>query len=170
MRRRAVDYDPATVLRLARHDVENMIGIIARRKDEDKPASFGHTNWCLTLDRMAPEVYSELRREFSAILRFSPFISADFLINYLAFGPVRRQISKDTEAALPIVLEHVLFPVLPNELLDIANRVRTDNSKLPESIVRRRIRDELDKARVRLGPISMAGLEDVDRALASKAN
>ena len=53
---------------------------------------------------------------------------------------------------------------MPKELLDIAERVRGENEGLPEYIVRRRVRDQLDKARLRLGPVSMGGLDDVERA------
>lgn len=91
-------------------------------------------------------------------------MSADFLLNYLAFGPVRRQVSKDTEAALPVILEGALLPVLPRELLNVAEKVRTDCKGLPEYVVRRKVRDALDDARRRIGPMAIAGLDEVERA------
>jgi len=35
----------------------------------------------------------------------SPVLSADFMLNYLAFGPIRRKVGKATEAYLPLTLE-----------------------------------------------------------------
>jgi hypothetical protein len=158
------DLDEMTTNRLVQHDVENMVGIIYRQSRENKTSAFGFTNWLLTLDRSAQDVYRNLHNECPALAKTSPLMSADFLLNYLAFGPARRQISKSTEAGLPVFLGSGIVPVMPKELLDIAERVRGENEGLPEYIVRRRVRDQLDKARLRLGPVSMGGLDDVERA------
>jgi hypothetical protein len=160
------DFD-LTVNRLARHDVENMIGVLAKRAGESKPAAFGFTNWWLTLDRSAPEIFERLRRQFPETIKASPLLSADFLLNYLALGPVRGRISRHTQAALPVILERVFFPMLPPELLEVADRVRTTNANLPEHVVLRRVRDNLDRARARFGPITQGGLDDIERAYAS---
>jgi hypothetical protein len=158
------EIDDLARLRLIAHDVENSVGILARRGYEVKPSGFGYTNWCLTLDRSAPAVYQQLRREFPDLVKASPFISPDFLLSYLTFGPVRRQVTKRTEAAFPVALDQMLFPVLPPELVDTAERVRAENASVAENLIRRRIRDSLDKARARLGPIASQGLDEVERA------
>ena len=51
---------------------------------------------------------------------------------------------------------------LTSELLEEAERLREEWKDLPERVVRRRIRDLLDKARRRLGPIALAGLGELD--------
>src|SRR5204862_277209 len=58
------DVDELALDRLIAHDVENLVGILARRGKETRPSAFGYTSWCLTLDRSAPQVYQQLRREF----------------------------------------------------------------------------------------------------------
>jgi hypothetical protein len=161
------EFDELARLRLVAHDVENSIGILARRGNEIRPSAFGYTNWCLTLDRSAPLIYQTLRRDFPDLVKASPFISPDFLLNYLTFGPVRRQVSKRTEAAFPVALDQMLFPVLPAELVETAEQVRSENAGLAENVIRRRVRDSLDKARARLGPIASQGLDDVERAWAA---
>ncbi len=158
------EIDENTLTRLTKHDVENMIGVLVRQQRGQKSSAFGYTNWCLTLDRSAPVVFKKLVEAYPELKRFFPFLSADFLLNYLAFGPVRRQVSKDTEAALPVILEGALVPVLPSELLAVAEKVRAECGNLPEYVVRRRVRDALDEARRRIGPMAIAGLDEVERA------
>jgi hypothetical protein len=163
------DVDETITGRLIQHDVENMVGIIYRQSRENKGSAFGFTNWFLTLDRSAPDVYRVLRSEFPDLVKSSPLLSPDFLMNYLAFGPVRRRVSKDTKAGLPVFLGNGIVPLVPKELLEIAERVRAENDKAPEYLVRRRVRDQLDKARLRLGPVSVGGLDDVERAYVGRS-
>jgi hypothetical protein len=160
----ARDVDEITANRLVLHDVENMVGIIYRQSQEHRASPFGYSNWVVTLDRSAPEVYKALKSECSDLVRSSPLMSAYFLLNYLAFGPIRQRVSKSTEAGLPVFFGSGLVPVMPNELLEIAQRVRTECRDLDESIIRRRVRDELDKARLRIGPVAIGGLDDIERA------
>ncbi len=90
-------------------------------------------------------------------------MSPDFLVNYLVFGPVRRQISKNTESTLPLILGRQLIEELPTELIDHLERIRKDNTDLPIRIVKRRIRDELDKARLRERDIARGGIHAVEQ-------
>ncbi len=158
------DLDEITARRLMEHDAENMVGVLYRQSQEHRASAFGYENWLITLDRSAPEAYRSLHDECPTLAKSSPLMSPDFLLNYLAFGPVRRRVSKATEAGLPIFLGSSIVPILPQELIEIADRVRRENAGLPEHILRRRVRDDLDKARLRIGPIALGGLDDVDRA------
>lgn len=159
-RRRApggVEVDAITLKRLVDHDVENYLGVIARR-GADTRADLSYGVWWLTLDRVAFEVPRELRVRIEARAPASPVMTPDFLVNYLVFGPVRRLVSKGTEARLPLVVELEIAEFLPAELIEVAERVRTESEGLPERIIRRRVRDAVDEAKRRRGPITEAGL------------
>lgn len=50
---------------------------------------------------------------------------------------------------------------LTPELLAEAENLREELKDLPDRVVRRRVRDHLDRARRRLGPIANAGVGDI---------
>jgi hypothetical protein len=92
-------------------------------------------------------------------------MSPDFLRNYLTFGPLRRLVPRTLEEALPVVADVQLSPYVPPELLSIANEVRLANRDLPERVIRRRVRDALDAARLRRGRLSLGGLGELKQRL-----
>jgi hypothetical protein len=157
-RRRGQDMDPTLVHTLAEHDVENYLGVLQRRRHERKSA-FGYSSWWLTLDRTAYGVGRELKKRLDGAVPSSPVMSADFLSGYLAFGPNRRRLTGSLEKRLPLSAEVVPLDLLPPELLEYAEQVRSELDGLPERIVNRRIRDSLDAARSRLGTLAQGGME-----------
>ncbi len=93
--------DPMTRARLVRHDVENYVGVLVRRrKQAEARSAFGYKSWWLTLDRAAFRVQGELVGRLKGKPPASPAISPDFMLNYLAVGPVRLRLSKRTEDTL----------------------------------------------------------------------
>lgn len=149
--------DPLLPLRLAEHDTENYVGVVAhRRKESESP--FGFTSWWLTLDHRAFEIQRELKRRGATIIPPSPVMSADFLTNYLAFGPVREKVSRAIDASLPVSLDPALVDYLTPELVQVANEVRAKATGLPEHVIRRKVRDALDAAKRRVGDITTRGL------------
>ena len=156
--------DDLTKNRLVLHDVENYLGVVQRRSKEDV-SPFGYSTWWLTLDRSAFEVSKLLEERLSSDAKIpnSPVMSADFLLNYLAIGPARRRVSKSTEFRIPVVLDRTLLEVLPHELIEHAEMLRAQAIHMPERVVRREIRDALDKAKRRLGHVTHEGLSTVER-------
>ena len=152
--------DALTIHRLARHDVENYLGVVELRRKEEVSA-LGYSAWWLTLDRSAGYVDNEIRTKLERRAPATPIMSADFLVNYLSFGPIRSKIAKHAEAALPIVLDIGFFADLPSDLLDEAERIRREAGDLPEHIVRRRVRDCLDSAKRRPGKMFRGGIQPV---------
>ncbi|MBA4193581.1 MAG: hypothetical protein C0451_03320 [Comamonadaceae bacterium] len=92
-------------------------------------------------------------------------MSADFLVNYLAFGPMRKRVTKLKESGLPLLMVIGGATQLTPELIAEAERLRAQLIDLPERVVRRQVRDHLDKAKSRIGPIAKLGMDDVDDAL-----
>jgi hypothetical protein len=153
--RGATELDPMTLSRLAQHDAENYVGVIAKRREEDLSA-LGHRAWWLTLDRTAFGVQATLRDRIHGKVPDTPTLSPDFLVNYLALGPVRSAIPKNVESNLPLLAEGI-GEFLPADILFKAEQIREESRDLPESVIRRRVRDGLDDARRRLGAIGKSG-------------
>jgi hypothetical protein len=76
-------------------------------------------------------------------------MSPDFMSKYLALGPLRMRVSKQTEKTLPAVLELSITGSLAPELLEKAKYVREQYKGLPERVIRRKVRDALDIAKAR---------------------
>jgi hypothetical protein len=157
-RREKVGFDPMLVLRLAEHDAENYIGVIQRRSAEQTTA-LGYSSWWVTLDHLAFEVRDRLAVRLGKKPPASPVMSADFLMGYLSIGPMRGLVGKDVEAAFPLSVDAGLIQHLTPELLAQADRIRDESKGDPERTIRRKVRDSLDEARRRVGPISASGLK-----------
>ena len=162
--RQAVPLDEMVITRLVEHDVECYCGVTQLRTRE-RASPFGYSAWWLTVDRQAFDLKPRLRNAMAAEPPDSPVLSADFMVNYLAFGPVRRKVGKAKEAHLPLMMELGTAGYLTPELLAEAEKLRQELKELPDRVVRRRIRDHLDRARRRLGPIAKAGVGDLDDEL-----
>ena len=162
-KRRDVDNEglnAITIDRLIQHDVENYLGVLELRRNENVSA-LGYSAWWLTLDRSAEHVDNEIRAKLEHRAPTTPVMSADFLVNYLSVGPIRSKVAKSSEAMLPIALDIGLFEELPSDLLDEAERIRQEARNLPEHIVRRRVRDCLDSAKRRPGHMVKGGIQQV---------
>lgn len=150
--------DPSTRARLVAHDVENYLGVVMRRASRgERRSAFGFKTWWLTLDGTAFRAHKELTERLSEKPPASPAISPDFMLNYLAVGPVRARLSRSTEESLPLMLNMSVLDAVPKSLLDLADTLRKELIDLPSHVVRRKIRDTLDEARRLLGPQAMAG-------------
>lgn len=154
--------DQMAITRLIQHDLECYCGVVQLRRGET-PSPFGYKAWWLTIGGEAFDLKAKLRQLMPGAPPDSPVMSADFMVNYLAFGPVRKKLGKAREAHLPLIMELTATGHLTKELLEEAERIRKEIKDLPDRLVRRQIRDYLDQARMRLGPIAHAGgarLED----------
>lgn len=157
------DFDPLVVLRLAEHDTENYLGVIVRRQQEGSSA-FGYTSWWLTLDHMAFKIASRITSSITGKAPPSPVMSADFLTNYLSFGPLRGKVAKHADGGLPIAIDPALIEYLTPELVSLANAVREGAKGMPEHVIRRKVRDAMDEARRRTGDITKNGFRVMELA------
>ncbi|UCC29364.1 MAG: hypothetical protein JSU86_14325 [Phycisphaerales bacterium] len=155
------DYDPDTLRELALHDVENYVGVLVRRKRK-QDRDYGYSAWWFTLDKIAFEMHSKLIARMTETPPDPPVLSADFFLKYLSLGPIRNRLSKDEHHRLPIAVYEDALDV-PEELLEIAERIRQENAKLPSYVIRCKIRDALDEARQEIGPHSKGGLAELKK-------
>lgn len=152
--------------RLAKHDIENCLTVLSSRMDELGRAPLGHKSWWLTLDSAAFRMLPAMEDEIARKIKHSPILSIDFLIKYLAFGPSRDKLP-DAEKNITRIFAPAIMETLPSELIDVAEKVRSDCAGLSENIIQRRIRDALDRAKSKIGAIHQGGLENMDKAILS---
>jgi hypothetical protein len=156
--------DDMAVTRLVNHDVECYSGVVhLRSKEHSSP--FGYNAWWLTVDRQAFNLKNRLRPLMVDTPPDSPVMSADFLVNYLAFGPQRKRVTKAKEANLPLLMVLGGATQLTPSLIAEAENLRSQLKDLPERVIRRQVRDHLDRARSRIGPIANLGMDEVDDAI-----
>lgn len=156
------DVDETTKLLLAKHDVENTVGVMMLRRQVDANP-MGYRHWWLTLDRVALDFSSKLRDALGRNAPLSPAISPDFMAEYLRIGQLRTAIENDQDwRNLPILTDISRYEHMPRELIERADRLRSEAADMAEHVVRRKIRDDLNGAKLRHGPEALAGIAGAD--------
>jgi len=164
-RRRSADLDPGITARLVRHDLENYLGVVERRRTEIR-SHFGYKTWWLTLDRTAFEARQQLYDRFGSDAPDSPVMSPDFMVSYLTIGPLRAQLNKAQESKLPLSVAD-LGPAedLPRALIAEAQELRAEMHDKDDRVVRRMLRERCDLERRRVGARAKGGMGLVRREL-----
>jgi hypothetical protein len=150
--------DQLTISRLAKHDTENYIGVVQKRQRETA-SPLGFSAWWLTFDRQALTVAEALRSRFGIDPPSSPVLSLDFLAQCLSLGSIRSKVPKEAAEALPMMIEPRIVSFLTKELLEEAQAIRRAMEGTAEHVIARRVRDHLDAARQRMGPLATRGVE-----------
>lgn len=151
--------DDETTRILIAHDIETYLGVIALRKEETI-SELGYRHWLLTLDQNAWAIRDVLREEFKSDTPPSPLLSLSFLLNNMTFGPSRSKADTNVKLKLPIFLDLEMSETFSQDIIQIANNVRQENEGLPEYVIRRKVRDAIDKARRRHSFVDPAGIFD----------
>ncbi len=149
-RRNTQQIDEETKRILIQHDLETYLGVIALRQNEDV-SELGYRHWLLTLDTIAWQIRDHIKDELKEKAPTSPLLSLSFLLNNMIFGPSRYLAGKANGLTLPLVLDVEMSESMPHDLLDVADKVRNENDGLPEYVIRRKVRDAIDRARRRKG-------------------
>lgn len=152
--------DDMAISRLISHDIECYAGVVQLRTQE-KDSPFGYSAWWLTVDPVTFDLKHRLRPMMVSTPPDSPVMSADFLVNYLAIGPLRNKVGKAAESRLPIMMFMGNASQLTPELIEEAGALRRKLVDLPERMIRRQVRDGLDRAKARIGPVATQGMETI---------
>lgn len=156
-KRRSEEYFSATAYRMAEHDSENYLAALAQRRRAPGASVLGYSSWFLTMDSAAWSLFDRIDQETRQKIKHAPVISLDFLLKYLAFGPRRDQIDNSGKGFSRIFTSSI-YESIPSELIEVAEQVRKESVGLPERIIQRRIRDELDRQKMTAGDAQRAGL------------
>jgi len=159
--------EQGTRSRLVAHDVENSVGVIEYRRTIG-PSPMGYLAWWLTFDRTAMKMKDHLRERLGPQAPASPVLSPDFLTQLLRLGPLRTAIEQDLRVQLPLLTDMSVNHYAPQALLDLARETREKSSSQNERVVRREVRDAVNRARQQLGPAAVGGVRAMeDRISAS---
>jgi len=74
-------------------------------------------------------------------------MSLSFLLNTISFGGHRTESCKGTEPAIPLILDIEMSESMPHDIIRLAEDVRRENEGLPDYVIRRKVRDAIDRAR-----------------------
>lgn len=165
-RRRDSDGGSLNAYRLAEHDTENYLSVLAERRIESGKSVLGYTSWLVTMDSAAWRLISKVSPSTAGVIKHSPIISLDFLLKYLSFGPRRDKIEPINKGHAR-VFSSTIYENIPADLITVAVSVRANCHGLSERLVQRRVRDELDRRKMSAGQIQQAGLDGFDAALES---
>ncbi|MFJ2480658.1 hypothetical protein ACIOWE_10310 [Pseudomonas sp. NPDC087598] len=161
-----VSLDDMAISRLVSHDIECYTGVVQKRIQE-RASPFGYSAWWLTVDRQTFDLKNRLRSMMNEPPPDSPVMSADFLVNYLAIGPLRRKVNKTDESHLPLLMILGNASQLTPELIAEAGTIREQFKDLPERLIRRHVRDGLDRAKASIGPIANQGMDAIEDLIQS---
>ncbi|MEU6214243.1 hypothetical protein ABZ891_30650 [Streptomyces sp. NPDC047023] len=157
------DWDPVVTQRLVAHDVENTVGIIELRS-RSSTSPMGHRHWLVTLDKVAFRLKRELGQRLVEAPS-SPVLSPDFLSQFLRIGPLRAAVEREQRVNLPLLVDVSRYDYLPRDLVEIADSVRSNLAGKNERLVRRGIRDALDKLRTETGIEAAGGLKAAEERI-----
>jgi hypothetical protein len=145
-RRRPAHTDEGATQLLIKNDLETYLGVIGLRQSENV-TELGYRHWLFTRDSIAWQIRDLLRDEFPNRTPPSPLLSLSFLINNLTFGENRRFTNKADLESLPLLLDVEMSESQPQDILIIADDVRMGNEGLPDYVIKRKVRDAIDRAR-----------------------
>jgi len=140
--------DASARANLIKHDVENYLGILALRHNE-QVSELGYKHWLLTLDHIAWDIRKMLREEYGDMKLSSPLLSLPYLVNSMIFGPSRTLVGKANELRLPLLLDIEMTESVTCDIVELADKVRLESQGLPEYVIRRKVRDGINSLRRR---------------------
>lgn len=153
--------DTQIMAKLVAHDVENCVGVMQLR-GSSTTSPLGYHQWFLTLDKTALNLKRRIADRLGRAIQSSPALSPDFMTQYLRLSPVRTAIERELWATLPVITDISRYEYFPKGLIDSADRIRAEMSELDERVVRRRVRDGLNKLKMQQGPEAVAGIRGME--------
>lgn len=133
-----------TIEKLIKHDQEMYIGVLSLRNTEHK-SFFGYENWLLTFDNTAWKIPKKVSEQFPQEKNNSPLIRFSFLENCMIFGK-----ANTGNQDFPIIFDFELTSDdrANNDFLAVSQKVWQNSSGKHEFIIRREIRDSIDKLKM----------------------
>lgn len=138
--------DESTTRILIKNDIEMYLGVIALRKKETV-TELGYRHWLLTRDTIAWAIRDKLKEEFRNNVPPSPLMSLSYLFGSITFGSNHLSRGGGRDVSLPLILDVEMSESIPHDFIEISANVRREHEGLPEYVVRRKVRDAIDRAR-----------------------
>ncbi|UNS98976.1 hypothetical protein MMF93_22840 [Streptomyces tubbatahanensis] len=167
--RRTQKFSPATIQVLVNHDVECYLGVVHRRRRENR-SPLGFNSWWLTLDGTAFKMHGFLKERLVQDPPSPPVMSPDFLLRYLELGPLRAQVSNDMRHELPVMLDVSFLEGVSPHIMQVVEKVRVEHGNLPGYVLRRKIRDTVNRLKSERGRIAEGGVALVEQEVLESIN
>ncbi|MET9177908.1 hypothetical protein ABZX88_06725 [Kitasatospora aureofaciens] len=151
---------------LVSHDTENYVGIVELR-NRGASSPMGYRQWLVTLDKATFRIRGALLDRLGSAPA-SPVLSPDFLSQFLRLGPLRSAIERDLRVNLPILTDVSRFDYIPKQLVEAAEEMRSRLSGKKERVIRREIRDTLDRLHSEIGEEARAGTPGMEKRIMDK--
>jgi hypothetical protein len=135
--------DPMALDMRVNHDVEMFLGVLGLRKGE-QPSVYGHEAWLVTTDSTAFWMHERLPT-LTLVPNSGLAMHPNFLTNLLGVGPSRSTIEPSLKRLLPIALNLEEHGWGVHGLSEIAASIRTLHAGEPEWLIRRRLREAMDR-------------------------
>jgi hypothetical protein len=142
-RRGGSGIDAVSLDRLVAHDVENSVGVIQLR-GRSNPGPTGYQHWWLTNDRLGKGLSSALEAELGEPIA-SPVMDPSFLVQLLRFRPHTPEEATAALGRFPVLLGLSKMDVIPSDMIDVVEEIRSEIPSLKPRIIQRRLRDEVNK-------------------------
>ncbi|MDV3124319.1 hypothetical protein M1247_05300 [Mycobacterium sp. 21AC1] len=142
-RRGGSGIDSVNLDRLVAHDVENSVGVIQLR-GHSNPGPTGYQHWWLTNDRLGKGLSSALEAELDEPIA-SPVMDPGFLVQLLRFRPHSPEEATAALDRFPVLLGLAKMDVIPSDMIDVVEEIRSEIPTLKPRIIQRRLRDEVNK-------------------------
>lgn len=84
------------------------------------------------------------------------------MVQYLGMGSVRTAVERELWATLPVLTDISRYEYVPKELIETADTIRAEISGLDERVIRRRVRDRLERLKLEQGPEALAGIRGME--------
>lgn len=135
--------DSASLDRLVAHDVENSVGVIQLR-GRSNPGPTGYQHWWLTTDRLGKGLSTALEFVLGEPVA-SPVIDPGFLVQLLRFRPHSPEEATAALGRFPVLLGLAKMDVIPSDMIDVVEEIRSEIPTLKPRLIQRRLRDEINK-------------------------
>ncbi|WP_165685577.1 hypothetical protein [Streptomyces sp. KO7888] len=162
---KSAQVDVFATQQLVAHDTENYVGVTMLRS-KGSPNPMGYRQWFVTLDKEAFGLRKHLIDRLDSPPP-SPVLSPDFLSQFLRLGPLRSAIEREVRINLPVLTDVSRFDYIPKQLIEAADDLRADLEGKSERIIQRRVRDSLDKMRMRMGEEAAGGSYGMEKRVMS---
>lgn len=78
---------------------------------------------------------------------------------------MRTAIERDLHVGPPVVTDIYRLENVPRDLIELTDRIRAENGDLEERVIRRKVRDTLDVARAKRGPVTIGGIGEIEKSI-----
>jgi len=129
----------------AETDAKLMLMVYKQReinKEQDRKSVFGYKTWWLSKDIYT---YKAVQDVFNTRFNINCYMRSDFLFNYIAMAPKKKEIDNMFKEVFPSLLGINLSYHMPKEICGHVNKALNEHSEKSPTMIRRAVRNYTEK-------------------------